>query len=108
MVLYMIGLGLNDEKDISCKGLEIVKKAKNVYLEKYTAILMCPKERLEEFYGRSVTEADREFVEGDGTSEGMIDEAKDNDVCFLVVGDPFCATTHSDLFLRAVAKDVKV
>ena len=37
----MIGLGLSDEKDISVKGLEIVKKAKSVYLEKYTAVLMC-------------------------------------------------------------------
>ena len=41
MVLYMIGLGLSDEKDISVKGLEIVQKAKSVYLEKYTAVLMC-------------------------------------------------------------------
>lgn len=102
----MIGLGLSDEKDISVKGLEIVKKAKSVYLEKYTAVLMCPKETLEEFYGRSVTEADREFVESE--CDGMIDEAKDNDVCFLVVGDPFCATTHSDLYLRCVEKDVRI
>ena len=105
MVLYMIGLGLSDEKDISVKGLEIIKKAKSVYLEKYTAVLMCQKEVLENFYGREVIEADREFVES--SSDGMIDEAKDNDVCFLVVGDPFCATTHSDLYLRCVEKKVK-
>jgi diphthine synthase len=36
----MIGLGLSDEKDITVKGLEAVKKSKNVYLEHYTAILM--------------------------------------------------------------------
>jgi len=27
MVLHMIGLGLSDEKDISVKGLEIVKSS---------------------------------------------------------------------------------
>ena len=27
--------------------------------------------------------------------------SKDKDVAFLVVGDPFGATTHSDLVLRA-------
>ena len=40
MVLYMIGLGLSDEKDITVKGLEAVKRAKAVYLEHYTAVLM--------------------------------------------------------------------
>ena len=73
MVLYMIGLGLSDEKDITVKGLEAVKNAKSVYLEKYTAILMITKEKLEEFYGREVIEADREFVESG--SEDMINEA---------------------------------
>jgi diphthine synthase len=29
-------------------------------------------------------------------------------VSFLVVGDPFCATTHSDLYLRAVQLGIKV
>jgi diphthine methyl ester synthase len=35
----MIGLGLGDEKDISVKGLEIIKKCDKVYLEAYTSIL---------------------------------------------------------------------
>jgi len=39
-MLYLIGLGLADEKDISVKGLEIVRKASRVYLEAYTAILL--------------------------------------------------------------------
>jgi len=29
-------------------------------------------------------------------------------VAFLVVGDPFCATTHTDLYLRCVKEGVKV
>lgn len=40
-MLYLIGLGLSDEKDITVKGLEIVKKAARVYLENYTAVLLC-------------------------------------------------------------------
>ena len=39
-MLYIIGLGLADEKDISAKGLEIVRKADRVYLEAYTAVLL--------------------------------------------------------------------
>jgi hypothetical protein len=45
-MLYLVGLGLADEKDITVKGLEIVKKAERVYLEAYTAILLVEKEQL--------------------------------------------------------------
>jgi diphthine synthase len=41
MTLYMIGLGLADEKDITIKGLEAVKKCDVVYLENYTSKLQC-------------------------------------------------------------------
>jgi diphthine synthase len=39
-MLYLVGLGLADETDITVKGLEIVKKADRVYLEAYTSILL--------------------------------------------------------------------
>jgi hypothetical protein len=45
-MLYFIGLGLADEKDISVKGLEIVKNAERVYLEAYTAILLVKQDQL--------------------------------------------------------------
>ena len=102
----MIGLGLYDEKDITVRGLECVKAASKIYLEMYTAILMVSKDRLEAFFGKPVIEADREFVER-GCQE-MIEAAKEENVAFLVVGDPFCATTHSDLYLRCVQLGVKV
>lgn len=39
-MLYLVGLGLSDETDITVKGLETVKKASRVYLEAYTSILL--------------------------------------------------------------------
>ncbi len=42
-MLYLIGLGLGDETDITVKGLEVVRKAARVYLEGYTAILLVDK-----------------------------------------------------------------
>jgi diphthine synthase len=42
-MLYLIGLGLGDETDITVKGLSIVKKAARVYLEAYTSILLVDK-----------------------------------------------------------------
>jgi len=103
-MLYLVGLGLGDETDITVKGLEIVRKCQRVYLEHYTSILTVGKEALEKFYGREVILADRDLVE-QGADEILL-SAKDSDVAFLVVGDPFGATTHSDLVLRAAAEGI--
>lgn len=45
-MLYLVGLGLADEKDITVRGLEVVKTASRVYLEAYTSILLIEKEKL--------------------------------------------------------------
>ena len=45
-MLYLIGLGLADETDVTVKGLEVIKKAERVYLEAYTSILLVDRERL--------------------------------------------------------------
>lgn len=45
-MFYLIGLGLGDVKDITVKGLEVVKNAKRVYLEAYTSILTVGKDAL--------------------------------------------------------------
>jgi diphthine synthase len=99
-MLYLIGLGLSYETDITVRGLQVVQKCKRVYLEAYTSILMAAsKESLEEFYGREVILADRELVESG--SDQILEDAQDEDIAFLVVGDPFGATTHTDLIIRA-------
>ncbi|XP_065525634.1 diphthine methyl ester synthase isoform X3 [Lathamus discolor] len=54
----------------------------------------------EEFYGKELILADRETVEQE--ADNILKDADVCDVAFLVVGDPFGATTHSDLVLRAV------
>ncbi|KAI9054846.1 hypothetical protein LZ554_001990 [Drepanopeziza brunnea f. sp. 'monogermtubi'] len=98
-MLYLIGLGLSDETDITVKGLETVKKCSRVYLEAYTSILLVDKAILEKYYGRDIIIADREMVES--ASDEILNDAQNVDVAFLVVGDPFGATTHTDLVLRA-------
>ncbi len=105
MALYFIGIGLWDEKDISLKGLETVRNCDKLYLETYTSKLNSNHEALEELYGKKVIEADREFVE-DGKK--IINEAMDKDIALLVVGDPFGATTHTDLRIRALEAGIKV
>jgi len=101
MVLYFIGLGLGNKEDITVRGLNAVKKCKRVFLEHYTAILCeTSTKELCEFYGcDEIILADRKMVEQE--SDKIISGSKEEDTAFLVVGDPFCATTHTDLLLRA-------
>lgn len=37
--MYIIGLGLGDERDITLRGLEAVKKCSKVFIEAYTSLL---------------------------------------------------------------------
>lgn len=105
-MLFVIGLGLGDEKDITVKGLEAVRKCKVLYLEHYTSILGTSKERLEQYYGKEIKLADRDLVESN--ADEILEAAKTSTVAFLVVGDPFGATTHSDLVVRARKLKIKV
>ena len=105
MTLYFIGLGLNNEKDITINGLETVKKCDVLYLENYTSVLNCKKEDLEKFYNKKIILARRSLVEADNNE--IIENAKTKNVAFLVAGDPLAATTHIDLFLRAKKEGIK-
>jgi len=99
-VLTFIGLGLYDEKDITVKGLEAVRKADIVYAEFYTSHLMGTSiEKMEELYGRKVTVLTREDVE---QNTSWLSLAKEKNVVFLAGGDAMVATTHIDLRLRAM------
>lgn len=107
MTLYLIGIGLWDEKDISVKGLEAVKKCDKVFLESYTSKLGVPVSKLEEFYGKKIVLANRDLVEKRADKE-IVTVAKDSAIAFLVIGDVFGATTHTDIMLRAKKENVEV
>ena len=107
MVLYLIGLGLCDEKNITLRGLEYIKSSDYIYMEYYTSILSVDKSKLESLYEKPIILADREMIESNFDSE-ILSKAKEHKVSLLVVGDPFSATTHMDLYLRCVREGVHV
>ncbi|MFH1849834.1 MAG: diphthine synthase [archaeon] len=102
-MLYMIGLGLGNARDITVNGLEAVKKCSRLYLEGYTSVLQ---EDVEELAGRKVVIADREMVEQQ--TDKLLHEAEEHDIAFMVVGDVFSATTHIDLFMQARKAGIEV
>lgn len=105
----MIGLGLGDHKDITIRGREALQRCSAVFLDSYTSMLFSiDADEMQKVYGCApIQRADRETVEV--FADRMLEATKDgNDVAFLVVGDAFGATTHTDLYLRAVAAEIPV
>jgi len=104
-MLTFIGLGLSDERDISVKGLEVVRKADVVYLETHTSRLTgTTREAMERYYGRPVIPVTRGDLEIH--PDEILARAKSKEVVLLCGGDPMVSTTHADLRLRAKAAGV--
>jgi len=106
MVFYLVGLGLGDEQDITIRGQRAIESCGTVFLEAYTSVLGVDQEKLEAFYGKPIIIADRNMVESE--AEKIYEPAKDGNVALLVVGDPVCATTHTDIIIRAKEFGCKV
>lgn len=105
-MLYLVGLGLHDEKDISVKGLEAIKRCKHVYLETYTSLLGVSVSKLETYYKKKLFLANRDLVEAEDNE--ILTRAKKEPTALLIIGDVFSATTHVDLFLRACNEKINV
>lgn len=101
-MLYLIGLGLNVD-GISSYGLETAKRCKKIYLENYTVDFPYSRKELQEFIGKKLIPADREFVE----SLEIVDEAKKMDVALLVYGNPLFSTTHITLIQESRASGIR-
>ncbi len=105
--LVFIGLGLNDEKGISLKGLEETKSADHIFMETYTSLMPdFSLERLEELCNRKIQEVSRSDLE-DKNGTVILEAAKRGKTVFLVPGDPFIATTHVTLRIDAEKQGIK-
>ena len=105
--LFFIGLGLNDEKGISIKGLEETKNADSVFMELYTSLMPdFNLQRFEALCSKKVKLVSRhELEEENGTV--ILEAAKRGKTVFLVPGDPFIATTHVTLRVEAEKQGIK-
>ncbi|KAM0674153.1 hypothetical protein GVAV_002226 [Gurleya vavrai] len=104
-MLYIIGTGLNNEYDLSLNSIEILKKAFNIYIEYYTSKININIENLQKITNKTITKLYRSDLE---EKNFLIEESSKNDICLLIIGTPFFATTHTDLLVRAKENNVKV
>jgi diphthine synthase len=103
-MLYIIGLGL-DDNEITLKGLNALKDVDRAFAEFYTNTETMDLEKLEKESGTDIEKLSREDVE---QKDVILDTARDEDVAFLVSGDPLTATTHYEIKNRAVKNNIDV
>ncbi len=103
--LVFIGLGLDDERGITLRGLDEARAADLVFAEFYTSALPGGSiEAVEKLIDRQIHRLSRKEVE-DG--QVLLAAAASGTVAFLIPGDPMSATTHVDLRLRAAAAKIR-
>jgi diphthine synthase len=105
--LVFVGLGLNDEKGITVKGLEETITADYIFMENYTSRM--PDFNLSSFeqaVGKKVQLVNRQTLE-DQSGKVVLQAAKIGKTVFLVPGDPFIATTHVTLRIDAESQGIK-
>ena len=97
-MLYIVSLGLHDEKDISMRGADALKKCKRIFLETYTSSIKINIAELEKIAGNKIETLDRACVEEEKI---ILESAKSCYTAFIVPGDALSATTHHQLVFDA-------
>ena len=104
-MLYLIGLGLNNERDLTLKAIEIAKECE-CYCELYTSVWNGSLENLKDLVGKDIKLLKRKDLEEE--QEIFLEEAKKNDIVLFVPGDPLAATTHIELVYEAKRRKIPV
>ena len=105
--LVFVGLGLNDEKGITVKGLEETKTADQAFMELYTSLMPnFSLERFEALCAKKIQVVTRRELEEEN-GKVILEAAKRGKAVFLVPGDPFIATTHVTLRIDAQKQGIK-
>lgn len=102
-MLRLIGLGL-DDGEITRKGMEALESSRKAYAEFYTNTETVDLDALEEDSGTEIVRLERSEVE---QADRVLEAAREEDIAFLVSGDPLTATTHFDIKHRAEKKGIE-
>jgi len=105
--LIFVGLGLNEESDVSLKGLQKAKEADVVFAEFYTSLMsQLDLQKLEGLVEKRIHVVSRQDLEEE-EGKRILEAAKKGKAVLLVPGDPLIATTHVDLRIRAEKKGIR-
>ncbi len=107
-MLYLIGCGLGDVKDLTLNGINALNNCDFIYIENYTSLVgfsISDLKNILDNKDKHIEVVDRTFVE---TADKLLTDSKNKNTALLIKGDVFSATTHVDLFLRAKAENIPI
>ena len=104
-MLWFVGLGISGFKSIPSEALDILSKADIVYLEQFTS----PIGKIDLIKIKNATKGEfilaKRWLVEDGKE--ILENAKKKKVVLLAYGDPYIATTHIELRIRAIEEKIK-
>ncbi len=104
-MLWFVGLGISGVDSISVSTQKLLKQADIVYMEQFTSpISKSDTAKIKKLAKSKLKIAKRWMVE-DGTE--ILKNAKKKKVVLLAYGDPYIATTHIELRVRAIHEKIK-
>ena len=104
-MLWFVGLGISGADSISVSTQKLLKQADIVYMEQFTSpISKSDTAKIKKLAKSKLKIAKRWMVE-DGTE--ILKNAKKKKVVLLAYGDPYIATTHIELRVRAIQEKIK-
>jgi diphthine synthase len=104
-MLWFVGTGINGYRGLSIAAIEVLRKCDIVYIETFTSALSeVDIQGVNSLLEMQTKPVQRWFVE-DGRD--LLESARTKDVALVTYGDPFIATTHSELRSRAAKKSIK-
>src|SRR3989338_8421766 len=97
-MLYLMGLGLGDEKDLTLREIETARGCE-CFAELYTSKWAGSLAELEKIIGKKINLLKRNEVETKVSD--ILDLAGKKDVAVFFPGDPLAATTHMEFLISA-------
>jgi len=109
-MLYFIGLGIHGYSGLSITAKEILQKCKFIYIERFTSYIDDYDIKQLELLLHTGNKKDLKIVPRWFIEDGrdIIDQSKESNVAILTYGDPFMATTFSELYVRAKKNSIKI
>lgn len=97
-MLYLMGLGLGDEKDLTLREMEIARSCE-CFCELYTNKWAGSLQNLEKLIGKKITLLKR--ADAEGKVSNILGLAEKKDIAIFFAGDPLAATTHIEFLIEA-------
>ncbi|MEM4756179.1 MAG: diphthine synthase [Candidatus Woesearchaeota archaeon] len=105
MPLYLIGAGLGNIEDISIRAKSALQTCDAIYLESYTSLYGSTAQEIAAYLNKPVRALGRSEIEA---NDFLLLEAKTKTIALLIIGDVFAATTHIELYQRALQNKIPV